>query len=61
MIGPVSRILGRVFAGILIGAGFVSDAHVMGLDADLAELIGWALWGCTEAAYAIAKRKGWAT
>ena len=61
MIGPISRILGRVLAGILIGAGFVSDAHVMGLDADLAEVIGWAMWGCTEAVYAIAKKQGWRT
>lgn len=61
MIGPVSRILGRVAAGALIGSGWVSDSHVMGLDADLAEVIGWGLWGVTEAAYLAAKRFGWAT
>ena len=61
MIGPEARILGRIAAGMLIGAGMVSDDHVAGLDADLAEVIGWVLWAGMEAAYAIAKRMGWRT
>lgn len=59
MIGPLSRILARVAAGVLIGAGWVSEGDVAGLDADMAEVIGYALWAATEAFYALAVRFGW--
>lgn len=61
MIGPLSRILARVAAGALIGAGLVSEGQIAGFDADLAEAIGAALWAATEAFYALAKRMGWKT
>lgn len=61
MIGPLSRILARVAAGALIGAGWASEGDVAGLDADMAEVIGLGLWAATEAFYALAKRLGWRT
>lgn len=61
MIGPLSRILARVAAGVLIGAGWVSEGDIAGLDADMAEVIGLSLWAATEVFYALAKRLGWRT
>lgn len=67
MIGPISRILLRVIAGILIGKGWFTaeDANAITSDPELAALvemgIGGAIWAGTEGWYWLAKRMGWTT
>lgn len=58
-IAPITRIVLRVAAGALIGAGYV-DRDAIPLFMDPA-LVGAIVWGVTEGWYAIAKRMGWAT
>lgn len=61
--GPIIRILARVVAGFLIGAGwFTSDAaDSIFNDPAFDAAVGAILWAATEGFYYIAKRFGWAT
>lgn len=61
MIGPLSRIAARVLSGILIGAGMASEDLILGVEPEVAEIIGVALWGATELVYIEAKKRGWVT
>lgn len=56
--GPIARILLRYGAGILFGAS-VGDA--LAADPDVVLVVALAIGGAVEAAYAYAKRRGWAT
>lgn len=60
---PVIRILARVLAGFLIGAGFFTEdaADAVFSDPAFDAAIGAVLWAVTEVYYIIAKRMGWAT
>ena len=59
--GPIIRILLRVFAGVLIGWGFPEDpANMLWNDpAIVSALSGALLWAATEVWYRLAKRYGW--
>jgi hypothetical protein len=61
MIGPVSRILARYLAGALVAYGLFSAPDVAALEPDLVAVVGAILGAAVEAAYAFAKRRGWAT
>jgi len=67
LLGPVTRIILRVIAGILIGRGWLSpeDGALLSSDPDLALLIegavGAVILSATEYFYYLAKRWGWAT
>lgn len=58
---PIIRILARVLAGFLIGAGYMSDSTVSAIFSDPAfdMAIGAVLWGATEAFYWMALKFGW--
>lgn len=60
---PIVRILARVLAGFLIGAGWFTEDAAESIFADPAfdMAIGAALWGVTELYYYAAKRFGWKT
>ena len=61
LIAPFTRIATRYVAGALVTYGWV-DAHTLTwLEPEIAMLIGGALVAVVEGAYAVAKRKGWAT
>ena len=59
----LSRIALRYFAGALVAYGLIApeDAQVITMDPDVALLVGAALGAIVEGAYALARRKGWAT
>lgn len=67
MIGPISRILARYIAGMLVAAGLldVSFGHEIGADPDFAlilqTVIGFVLMSVTEGWYWFARRMGRAT
>ena len=59
MMGPIVRIVLRVIAGALIGAGYLpKEALPDVLDP---ALVGGIVWALTEGFYWVAKRRGWAT
>ena len=60
---PVIRILARVLAGFLIGAGFFTEdaADAVFNDPAFDAAIGAVLWAVTEVYYLLAKRLGWST
>lgn len=59
MIGPFSRILARYIAAGLVAYGLASED--VAFSDDMLVLLGGLVSVGTEAAYAFAKRKGWAT
>lgn len=61
MIGPVARIFARYLAGALVTYGIFTAPDVAVLEPDFVLLIGAVLGAGVEAAYALARRKGWAT
>lgn len=61
MIGPISRILGRWMASALVTYGLIAPEYSIALDADLSLILGVVLGAAVEGAYALAKRRGWAT
>jgi hypothetical protein len=60
---PIIRILLRVVAGYLIGAGVDADvANLLHTDPHLAGAIaGGIVWAASEGWYWLAKRRGWST
>ncbi len=63
MVAIVSRIVARYLAGALVAYGLIPHdlGQELAMDPDVAIAIGAALTIVTEALYAFAKRKGWAT
>jgi hypothetical protein len=61
MIAPLSRIAARYVSGALVTYGVLSPADAAMLDPEIVTIVGAALAVLTEAIYAFAKRKGWAT
>lgn len=61
MSGVLARIIARYLAGGLVAYGLLDAAEAEGLTPELALAIGAALAALTEAAYAVARRLGWAT
>lgn len=61
--GPIIRIVARVLAGFLIGAGYMTDSTADAIFADPAfdMAVGTILWAVTEGFYWLAKRWGWST
>ena len=55
---PITRILIRYGVGIVLGA---DAAGIMANDADLVSVVAVVIGVATEAVYAYAKKKGWAT
>lgn len=62
MIAPLSRILMRYLSGALAATGLLAPdvAAQIGADPDLVLIVAGVLTFATEAAYALAVRKGWA-
>jgi hypothetical protein len=58
MYAPIARILIRYGAGLLIG---LDSASILAGDPDIVSLVAAGLAIGTEALYALAKRRGWAT
>lgn len=60
---PLIRILARVLAGFLIGAGYMTQGAAESVFSDPAfdMALGALIWGATEAFYWLAKRYGWRT
>lgn len=60
---PIIRILCRVIAGFLIGAGYFTEDAAESVFSDPAfdMAIGAVLWAVTEAYYFAARKFGWAT
>jgi hypothetical protein len=60
---PLIRILARVLAGFLIGAGWFTEdaADSIFSDPDFDIAIGAVVWALTELYYLAAKRFGWTT
>lgn len=60
---PILRILARVLAGALIGAGYISHGTAESIFADPAfdMALGTLIWAGTEAFYWMARRFGWRT
>lgn len=54
---PIARIVLRYAVGAVIGA---AQADVLAADPDVVTVVALAVGAAVEAAYAIAKRKGWA-
>ena len=59
MTGAIARIFLRYLSGALVSYGMLANGTDLSLDPDLVLVLGVALGGIAEAAYAIAKRKGW--
>lgn len=55
---PIARIILRYIIGAVIG---MAQAEQLAADPDVVTVLALAIGGAVEAAYAIAKRKGWAT
>lgn len=60
MTGPIARIIARYLIGALVAYGVFGADDAAIIEPDLVLLIGAALGAAIEAAYAVAKRKGWA-
>jgi len=60
---PIIRILCRVLAGFLIGAGYMTESSADAIFSDPAfdMAIGVILWAVTEGFYWMARRFGWRT
>lgn len=60
---PIIRILARVLAGFLIGAGWFTESAAESIFSDPAfdMAVGAMLWGVTEGFYLFAKKLGWRT
>lgn len=58
-----ARIVLRYLAGMLVAYGLIAPEHaeLISMDPDLALIVGAAIGALVEGAYALAKRKGWAT
>lgn len=61
MIAPLSRIIARYLAASLVTYGLVAAPDVAFLEPQIATIAGVILSASVEAAYAFAKRRGWAT
>lgn len=63
MIGPISRLILRYAIGALVMYGLIGaeTGEYLAFDPDLALIIGGILTAIVEGAYAIAKKRGWAT
>ena len=61
MIGPIARIMARWIASALVTYGLIAPEYGTALDHDIALILGAVMGFATEAAYAVAKRRGWAT
>ncbi len=61
--GPLIRILARVFAGFLIGRGFTTTEASEAVFSDPAfdMAVGFLMWAATEGFYVLARRWGWRT
>ena len=59
----LARILLRYLAGALVAFGLIApeDAQIIHTDPEIVMAVGLALGALVEGAYALAKRKGWAT
>lgn len=55
---PIARIIVRYIVGLVVGA---DAADIMAGDPDIVTLVAAGIGLATEAVYAIAKQKGWAT
>ena len=55
---PIARIILRYAVGAIVGA---SQAELMIGDPDIVSMLAMATGAAVEAAYVLAKRKGWAT
>lgn len=55
---PIARIILRYGVGAIIGA---SQAELLAGDPDIVSMVALAVGAAVEAAYVLAKRKGWAT
>jgi hypothetical protein len=58
MYAPIARILIRYGVGVVLGA---DAASIMAGDPDLVSVVAAVIGVATEAVYAYAKKKGWAT
>ncbi len=58
MYAPIARIVIRYLVGLLIGA---DAAGVLAGDPDVVTVVAGAIGLATEVAYALARRRGWAT
>ncbi|WP_182442166.1 hypothetical protein [Cereibacter sphaeroides] len=58
MYAPIARIIIRYLVGLVIGA---DAAGVLAGDPEIVTLVAAGIGAAVEAAYALAKRKGWAT
>jgi hypothetical protein len=58
MTGPIARIILRYGVGLVIG---MEAGEMLAGDPDIVGVVALAVGVATEAAYAYAKRKGWAT
>lgn len=63
MIGPLSRIIARYAAAMLVTVGWLSPelGDSLAADPDVIMVIGLGLGLATEGFYALAKKLGWAT
>lgn len=61
MIGPFSRIFARWLASALVTYGLMVAPDAAAIEPDLIVIIGGLLGATTEAVYALARRRGWAT
>lgn len=55
---PIARIILRYGVGAVVGA---AQANILAGDPDVVAMLALAVGAAVEAAYVIAKRKGWAT
>lgn len=63
MIGPLSRLILRYIIGAMVMYGMIGaeTGEYLAFDPDLSLIIGGVLTAIVEGAYALAKRRGWAT
>lgn len=61
MLAPLTRILARYLAGALVAYGLMAPHDAAALHPDLVAFVGAGLGAAVEAAYAFARRRGWAT
>ena len=59
MTGALARIVLRYLSGALVSYGVLSQGTDLSLDPDLVLALGVTLGAVAEAAYAIAKKRGW--
>jgi len=59
MTGALARIVLRYLSGALVSYGVLASGTDLSLDPDLVLVLGVTLGAVAEAAYAIAKKRGW--